>query len=129
MSVFLLLLLGEPPDESVTLNMSLTHLELLCIPLYIEETDAFLLEWLRIGQTHTQTSSGMGFDSVTVFPCLHPIPWAHLGSSVTRETCEDTHRWESRLGLLQEPMQVANQGLKLVSRPGKTTEGAGDSWV
>lgn len=36
---------------------------------------------------------------------------------------------ESRLGLLQESMQVANQGLEQGSRPGKTTEGAGDSWV
>lgn len=63
MSVSLTLLLrkpdGErtkqPPDESVTLDESLTLWEPLCAHPYVENNDTFLLEPLQVGWAHTGT--------------------------------------------------------------------------
>lgn len=79
MCVFFTLLLGRPdrgrtnrpPDDSVTLDVSLTLLEPLFAHLSGEDSTRFLLELLRIGQAHMWASPGVVFSATVLpLPCL-----------------------------------------------------------
>lgn len=98
-SVFLTLLLRQPdggrtkqsPDESVTLDMSLTLSEP-CLLICALRIMTFLLEWLKMGQAHTWTSPGTGLHSAT----LLPTPTLLLGPTLALPSEESTGRMQHR---------------------------------